>query len=105
MHSYLKEIQKVIRILHGCESMHQESVLITETFQGKLLWQGTVEVFRLLNHPKTKTAFAWAFLDHTGKIQFVTVLKIAPVDTPQRAVRALIASRLKAASSGTGLRS
>ncbi len=97
MPHYITELQRAIRQLHGCESVHTKSVTVTETFQGKVLWEGSVEVFRLLNHKKTDTAYAWACLDESKRAQFITVLKITPVDTPERAVKALIASRLKAA--------
>ena len=42
---YLKELLDVIRRLHGVEAKHVESVPVKETFQGKTVWDGIVEVF------------------------------------------------------------
>jgi hypothetical protein len=32
-------------------------------FEGKTAWQGTVEVFDLIGHPKAKRAYAWTYRD------------------------------------------
>ena len=32
---YIERLQKAIRDLHGCESVHEGSIAINETFQGK----------------------------------------------------------------------
>ena len=45
--TYIEELRDVIRRLHGVESTHVESVPIKETFQGKTVWEGDVEVFDL----------------------------------------------------------
>jgi hypothetical protein len=94
---YISELQRAIRNLHGCESKHVESVSVTETFQGRVLWKGKVEVFELSGHPQAKRAYAWAYVDENKQSQYVTVLHVPPVDSPQRAVKAMIATRMKAA--------
>jgi hypothetical protein len=43
--TYLEELRDVIRRLHGVGAMHVESVPVKETFQGKTVWDGIVEVF------------------------------------------------------------
>ena len=58
--SYIKELQDVIRRLHGAEATHVETVPIKEEFQGQTIWQGEVEVFDLHNHPQTHRVYAWA---------------------------------------------
>jgi hypothetical protein len=45
-------LQDVIRRLHGVDSKHVQSVPVKETFQGKTVWEGIVEVFELKGHPK-----------------------------------------------------
>ena len=57
--SYLKELQDVIRRLHGVESEHVESIAVKETFQGTTVWEGKVEVFELYDHPETDKLYAW----------------------------------------------
>jgi hypothetical protein len=68
-------------------------------FLNKITWEGVVEVFDITGHPKAKRCYAWvhnALNFETGKDedQFVTVLEIPPVDSPQTAVRASIAGLL-----------
>lgn len=81
-----KNLQDIIKKLHGCDSKYLESVPIKEEFQGKTVWEGIVEVFDLLGHPKAKQCYAWAYPDK-GKMNYVTVLKVPPVDSPRKAVQ------------------
>lgn len=90
--SDIEDIAKVIEDLHGCKPAHVETVPITETFQGQIVWQGDVEVFNLENHPKAERVYAWAHQtgeSNEGK-RYVTVLEIPPVDSPQTAVKIAI---------------
>lgn len=43
-------LQDAIRNLHGCESLWVAAVPVTETFQGRTVWDGEVQ--------------AWAFVAH-----------------------------------------
>ena len=52
--------ESVIRRLHGVEATHVESVPVKETFRGKTVWDGIVEVFELHGHPKAPKVYAWA---------------------------------------------
>ena len=56
--AYIEELREVIRHLHGVESKHVESVPVKETFQGKTVWEGVVEVFELYGHPMAGRAYA-----------------------------------------------
>ena len=64
--------------MHGCGAVHHETVHVHEVFQGKTVWEGDVEVFDLMQHPKAKRAYAWAHLDG-DETNFVAVLEIPPV--------------------------
>lgn len=90
--SYISELKDVIRRLHGTEATHVESVPIKQTFQGKTVWEGVVEVFELHDHPKATKAYAWAHdTDNPTKPRrHVTVLHVPPVTSPESAVRAAI---------------
>ena len=48
-----------VRHLHGCEARWVESVLVHETRDGKTVWDGEVQVFDLVGHPKASRAYAW----------------------------------------------
>ena len=89
--SYISELQDVIRKLHGVESRHLESVSVKEEFQGKTVWEGVVEVFELIGHPKVSRLYAWSHDTDGPKKRHVTVLHLAPIESPEAAVRASIA--------------
>jgi hypothetical protein len=99
---YLAEAKKAIEVSHRCIATHVETVPVREVFQGKTAWEGEVEVFTITNHAKAKRAYAWGYANETrgGKYDFVTVLEIPPVDSPQTAVKAAIASEARARLSG-----
>jgi hypothetical protein len=99
--TYLEELRDVIRRLHGVESSHLETVPVKETFQGKTVWDGDVEVFALHGHPKTNRAYAWAHDtdDPQNPRRHVTVLHIPPVVSPITAVRAAIVQEFKSRES------
>jgi hypothetical protein len=93
---YILQLIQAIRRLHGCKATHVETVPVVEEFEGKVIWQGEVEVFNV-NHRRTKRAYAWAHADgkdDKGK-KFVAVLELPPVDSPQTAVKVAIASEIK----------
>lgn len=62
-----------------------------ETFQGKTIWEGTVQVFDLQGHPEATRCYAWSHaVGDTEKRRFVAVLHKEPVTSPAAAVRASI---------------
>jgi hypothetical protein len=87
---YIESLQDAIQHTHGCDSRHVGTVPVLEVFQGKIAWQGDVEVFDLIDHPKARQGYAWGFQDDSGKWQYVAVLKVSPVDSPRKAVQAYI---------------
>lgn len=96
--NYIEELQDVIRKLHGVESRHVESVPVTEQYQGHTVWNGVVEVFELIGHPKAFQVFAWAHETNTGKKRHVTVLQLHPVISAQDAVKAAIVQEFRGAN-------
>jgi hypothetical protein len=95
--TYIEELRGVIKKLHGVDSRHVESVPVKETFKGKTVWDGVVEVFELIGHPKAPRAYAWAHeTDNPKRRRHVTVLHIPPVVSPLLAVRAAIVQEHRA---------
>lgn len=86
----IEALKQAIRDLHGCNSTWVESVPVKETFQGKVVWEGIVQVFDLQGHPTAKRCYAWSHATKGKKRRFVAVLHQAPVDSPEAAVRAAI---------------
>jgi hypothetical protein len=92
-----KEITKLktaIRETNGCDSRHVKSVPVTEIFRGKIVWDGIVEVFDLIDHPRAKRAFAWSYREGEEEKSTV-VLGIPPVDSPHAAVIIAVASKAR----------
>lgn len=101
---YIGELKKAIRKLHGCESDHVETVSVNETFQGRAVWEGEVEVFNIRGHPKATRAYAWAHAtgeDDRGK-RYVAVLELPPVDSARAAVKAAIVEETKRTKNEAG---
>jgi hypothetical protein len=90
--NYIAELRDAIKKLHGVDSRHLESVPVKESFQGKTVWDGVVEVFELIGHPKALKVYAWAHdTDNPAQPRkHITVLHIPPVVSPVLAVRAAI---------------
>ena len=92
------ELQLKIAIdrLHNCNSEWEKSVPIKEMFQDRVVWEGTVQVFKLIDHPTAKKCYAWSYeVDDSGKRKFVAVLHQDPVVSAKDAVRAFIVSEYK----------
>jgi hypothetical protein len=86
----IKTLQQKIKAEYGCDSIHVASERVHEA----TAWQGTVEVFDLIGHPKAKRAYAWVYEDH-DQHKTVVVLGIPPVDSPESAVKVAIAAAAK----------
>jgi hypothetical protein len=87
----LERLRKTILDLHGCDSGHIASISVRETHQGKAAWEGNVESFRLVGHPRAKEAFAWSYQADDQQTRYVTVLALPPVTNASDAVRAYFA--------------
>ena len=95
--TYQQMLLEAVKRASGAEARHVESVPTKEVFQGKTVWDGTVEVFDLAGHPKAKRAFAWghAMRDTGNEVRIVTVLGVPPVDSPRKAVQVSVLNDLK----------
>jgi hypothetical protein len=94
---YIELLRKAFQDLHGCQSKHLGSVPVHEVFRGKTVWEGDVEVFALIGHPKAKRGYAWSHPtgEQNKDEQIIAVLEIPPVISPRTAVQAAIISRSK----------
>jgi hypothetical protein len=96
----IDELKEVIHKLHGATATHRESVPVKETFNGETVWEGIVEVFDLIGHPKANKAYAWSQdADNPDKPTYhVTVLHIPPAVSPETAVRAALIQEFRNAN-------
>ena len=88
----IARLQHAIQRLHGCRSGHMGSFEVHEMFEGKTVWEGTVEMFELIWHPTATVAYAWSYETDGGGRGYVAVLGVPPIMSPQDAVRASIAA-------------
>lgn len=86
----IEALKEAIRSLHHRDPTWIEAVPVTETFQSQTVWEGTVQVFDLIDHPTASRCYAWSHETDKGKERFVAVLHQGPVDSPEKAVRAAI---------------
>jgi len=93
-HKRITKLKDAIRATHGCQSLHVESVPVKEVFEGQTAWEGNVEVFDLVGHPKAKRAYAWTYCD-VDQSKTIAVLEISPVDSPESAVKVAIACKAR----------
>jgi len=95
--SYIEELRDVIRKLHEADARHVESVPVKESFQGKTVWDGIVEVFELIGHQRASKVYAWTHEtnDPEKPKRHVTVLHIHPVTSAAAAVRAAIVQEFR----------
>lgn len=80
--------------MHGCESRYVRSAPVREVFNNLVAWEGTVQIFDLIDHPKAKRCYAWSYPDG-DKIRSVAVLELPPVDSPETAVKVAIAAKAR----------
>jgi hypothetical protein len=89
---YRTQLKSAIERLHDCSAHHQRTVTVEEVANGKTIWQGEVEVFGLVGHPQARRCYGWRVGDSQD---FITVLELPPVDSPQTAVSAHLARLAK----------
>ncbi len=85
------ELQKAVERMHTCKAMLAQSVPVTETFEGKTVWEGVVHVFDLKGHLTANRAYAWSWpIEASDKRRFFAVLHQGPITSPLEAVRMAI---------------
>ncbi len=95
---YVEHLRKAISKTFGLDSAHIETVKVVETFRGKVMFNGDVEVFTVTGQSDVARAYAWAEDIATGSNSTV-VLERPPIKTALDAVRAALASAVKRAQS------
>ena len=85
------ELVRAIEKMHGGSATLAQSVPVRETFDGKPVWEGVVQVFDLAGHPKATRAYAWSSpVEGSTKRRFFAVLHTERINSPLEAVRAAI---------------
>ena len=92
MNRAIEDLKDAIELGHHCRAEHVRSVPVVESSGGNDGWNGVVEVFELVGHPKAQCCYAW-FSVVGGFRQCMTVLQTSFISSPQAAVRAAIRNR------------
>lgn len=92
----MNELKCAVESQHGGTATFAQSVPIHEEHNGQTVWDGTVAVFDLADHPEATRAHAWSYELPDGKRRFFAVLHIPPITGPREAVRAAIVAEARA---------
>ena len=90
--NFHQSLQTAIRRTHGCESRHAEGFAVRKVAGREILWEGMVEEFDLIGHATAPQCYAWHYQEY-GRQQSFSILKLPPIDTPQRAVQFFLLAR------------
>jgi len=82
-----------IQHLHKANAKHVGTEQVRESFRGRTVWEGEVEVFDLTGI-KAPRCYAWSYQDDSGE-KIATVLEMPPVRTALDAVRVHIVGEAK----------
>ena len=89
------QLKQAVESQHGGRATFVQSVPVRETHKGATIWNGTVTVFDLADHPDASRAYAWSYEREDGTRRFFAVLGIPPITGPVEAVRAAIVAEAR----------
>jgi hypothetical protein len=90
------QLKRAVESQHGCTATLIQSVPVKETFDGKIVWDGVVHVFKINGHPKANKAYAWSSpIEGSDRRRFFAVLHQPSVTSPVEAVRAAIVAEAR----------
>lgn len=78
--------------MHGCRCSHFGTEHVQEEHEGKLVWEGDVEIFQLEGHLEANVAYGWAWEDDTNEINYIGILQLPPIQNAYDSVKAAIVS-------------
>jgi hypothetical protein len=85
------ELRDAVERLHGCPAQLVEAVPVSESFEGRPVWHGTVYIFDLGGHRSANRCYAWSSrVEGSDRRRFFAVLHTPPIASPADAVRAAI---------------
>jgi hypothetical protein len=87
--TYIVALQRIVSEIHGCASVHFQTVRVREVIVEKVVWEGDVEVFAVLGHPRAQRCFAWVLRQASNgdEVRFFAVLETSVVRTPLDAIK------------------
>lgn len=95
MSERIEKIRVAIETMHHCTARHVASEPVIELFNGEVAWDGVVETFEIVGHPKAKRCHAWSYMEN-DETRYATVLEIPPVESAETAVKVAVAASARA---------
>lgn len=92
----LDQLKQAVESQHGGTATFVQAVPLREMHGQQLVWEGTVHIFDLADHPLATRAYAWSYELPGGKRRFFAVLEREPITSPREAVRAAIVAEARA---------
>lgn len=91
MKENIQQLKETVERMHNCKATFVETVNVAEAFQGNAVWEGIVHVFDITGNPISTRCYAWSSpIEGNTKRRYYAVLKVPPIDSPEKAVRASI---------------
>ncbi len=92
----IEDTKQAVERLHNCKASYIEEVAVVEKFGLQTVWNGIVHIFKIEGNPKADKCYAWSSpIEGSTKRRYYAVLKIPPIDSPERAVRASVVADKK----------
>ena len=89
---YILRLRLTIEHLHKCGAIWRDSVHVQDIYKGNIVWTGDAEVFDLTGHPKAIRCYGWSYGEPE---EFITILELPPVKSPEDAVKVGVAYQIK----------
>lgn len=70
------QLKQAVESQHGGTSTLVAKLSVKETFVGKTIWEGTVHIFDLDDHPSATTTYAWSSSVEGGNERRFAVLHL-----------------------------
>lgn len=91
MSERIESLRRLVERAYSCKARHSASTPVLETFNGETVWEGVVETFDLDGYATASRCYAFQFIQN-DKPEIKTVLGVAGIDSPLKALRAAIAA-------------
>jgi hypothetical protein len=83
---YIQTLRTLIQTSCKCPTRYSQTIKVKEEAEGKVLFEGNVELFDLGGHPTARQCFAWGTKREDGRMEYTTILN-PPAKSAAEAVR------------------
>ena len=84
------DLKQAVESNFDCEAEWLRTEHVREESQGRVAFDGDVEIFVIKGHPETDIAYAWGYETEDGRTLPMTALQVAPVSSAPDAVRVVM---------------